>query len=636
MDDGIEELQICNVEGSTIFSQSDVKYVVPLYQRAYSWGDEEIEQMIDDINGIDENSEDIYYLGSLIVSKRNDNFEVIDGQQRLTTLLLLLVFLKGSGINLIINNILSYDCRKKSDSTFSKLFRDGIKLFKDDIQPDEDCERNLLNGAKIIGDKFASESIDVQNFVSKLSHVKLFRIPVPVKTDLNLYFEIMNTRGEQLEQHDILKAKLMSYIEDEDDKTSFAKIWDACSDMTGYVQMHFDVNARKSIFGYFWSKMPDNPLGALGESSDKDAPVDIDAILASDFSVISQDGFDEEYKKVRFESIIEFPYLLLHVLKAFTAREGITLSEGKSLREQLDDKQLVGEFMKVIEHGERDGASIHGQEEDFVLEFIVALLKCRYLFDKFIIKREFVENSNDSKWSLKELGASGKKENRTSQYTNTRIAKPKQQTKTSEVRRKNALMLQSALRVSYTSPKDMHWITRLLTWTYTNDVSSDPDAFCALAESIAQEPIREYLKLSTQNRNSLGVATPRIVFNYLDYLLWRDSQNSYENFVFEFRNSVEHWYPQHPSEGTFETWPTEKLNDFGNLCIVQRNINSHFSNLSPFSKKDTFKDMISEGSIKLRVMSELTNNEYGDWEKKYKDHGEKMLNRLRNACGVWD
>ena len=62
---------------------------------------------------------------------------------------------------------------------------------------------------------------------------------VPENTDLNRYFEIMNTRGEQLEQHDILKATLMRYLPDDSEKSTFAKIWDACSDMTGYVQMHF-------------------------------------------------------------------------------------------------------------------------------------------------------------------------------------------------------------------------------------------------------------------------------------------------------------------------------------------------------------------------------------------------------------
>ena len=49
----------------------------------------------------------------------------------------------------------------------------------------------------------------------------------------------------------------------------------------------------------------------------------------------------------------------------------------------------------------------------------------------------------------------------------------------------------------------------------------------------------------------MGVNTPHIVFNYLDYLLWKDNVEKYNDFSFEFRNSVEHWYPQTPIGGFF-------------------------------------------------------------------------------------
>lgn len=74
---------------------------------------------------------------------------------------------------------------------------------------------------------------------------------MPENTDLNRYFEIMNTRGEQLEQHDILKASLMSNLRDAAERRLFAAIWEACSDMTGYVQMHFiskNNSVREAIF----------------------------------------------------------------------------------------------------------------------------------------------------------------------------------------------------------------------------------------------------------------------------------------------------------------------------------------------------------------------------------------------------
>ena len=61
---------------------------------------------------------------------------------------------------------------------------------------------------------FGDRVEDQKKFVDRLKHVVLYRIEVPEHTDLNRYFEIMNTRGEQLEQHDILKARLMNYLDD--------------------------------------------------------------------------------------------------------------------------------------------------------------------------------------------------------------------------------------------------------------------------------------------------------------------------------------------------------------------------------------------------------------------------------------
>lgn len=75
------------------------------------------------------------------------------------------------------------------------------------------------------------------------------RIIVPPNTDLNKYFKIMNNRGEQLEQQDIVKSHLMGLIINKNKQDSFSRIWDVCSDMVGYVQMHFDLAERKHYFG---------------------------------------------------------------------------------------------------------------------------------------------------------------------------------------------------------------------------------------------------------------------------------------------------------------------------------------------------------------------------------------------------
>ena len=134
--------------------------------------------------------------------------------------------------------------------------------------------------------------------------------------------------------------------------------------------------------------------------------------------------------------------------------------------------------------------------------------------------------------------------------------------------------------------------------------------------------------------------TPHIVFNYLDYLLWKDDKERYEDFVFEFRNSVEHWYPQHPSDGSIELWDERDV--FGNLCIISRSVNSKFSNLSPASKMDTYRGMVQKGSLKLRKMGEIIDELLRKTEKPgvaaklwrqsaCAEHEKEMISRLCRA-----
>ena len=53
----------------TIFSDTSISYVIPLYQRAFAWEDKEIVQLIDDINDFDNKNGSSYYLGAVIVSR---------------------------------------------------------------------------------------------------------------------------------------------------------------------------------------------------------------------------------------------------------------------------------------------------------------------------------------------------------------------------------------------------------------------------------------------------------------------------------------------------------------------------------------------------------------------------------------
>lgn len=626
----IQELRILDKE--TLFD-TEAHYVIPRYQRAYAWEDKEIVQLIDDIN----DSTGDYYIGSLVVAKvkgKVETYEVVDGQQRLTTLYLLLHYLVSyGGLEGEVGKTLSFDCRPNSNYTLTHI--QGLLLDRNSLADNEDrLEQSIMNGLKVIDQKFTTgDAIDVADFIDRLKSVILYRIEVPEHTDLNRYFEIMNTRGEQLEQHDILKAQLMGYLSNRCEQEFFARVWDACSDMTGYVQMHFAKEEREKIFGSGWNNEPSDDWNdykvCLAMEQGEDHKVSIMSIIEPSFEVeVSDRMLEGDKTKIRFESIIGFPHFLLHVLRVFLSVESISMDEEKVLGSLLDDKRLLNDFNEVISYGRMGGKRIKDNKGEFARRFIVFLLRSRFLFDQFIIKRESIGDDQDGRWSLKELCTSGAWSAKKPYYANTRLRYENEWEKTYAPRNKECLMIQSALRVSYTSPKVMHWITELLVWLFNNN-ETERHKLTDEAERIAAEAVKDnFLDLDNDNYE-LGVQTPHVVFNYLDYLLWKKNKEKYEDFVFEFRNSVEHWYPQHPSKGTIEVW--DRVDTFGNLCIISRSVNSKFSNLPPESKMQTFERMVQRGSLKLRIMGNIIKGcSSQDWaEHACQEHEEEMLELLK-------
>jgi hypothetical protein len=417
--------------------------------------------------------------------------------------------------------------------------------------------------------------------------------------------------------------------------------------------MHFiskNNEVREKLFGSEWNKLPPNNWEEynldIHHNTQNTTTPHLTDILKTEFRIEGDDGYLDEDVRVRFESIIDFPYFLLHTLKVFIGIKNIVGENGTSdiIPELLDDKKLIDSFNKVIEQGYLSGNKISEHKDIFSRDFIVCLLRTRFLFDKYIVKREFINENSDGEWSLKSLFVSGQQSKKKPYYRNTRFKNNGEWVNTNNERTKSNIMIQSALRVSYTSPKVMHWITQLLLWLSVDNCRHTEAAnivkYSDFTENIAKKTVKEnFFNVCDDSIYAMGVNTPHIVFNYLDYLIWCHDRKKYEDFVFEFRNSVEHWYPQNPSEGTFESWK-DGVDQFGNLCIIQRSVNSKFSNMSPEAKKSTFKEMIAKGSLKLRIMSELT-EKHGNkcaslyWrEIAYKEHEKTMISLLKKACDI--
>lgn len=663
---------------------SEGKYVIPIYQRNYDWGEREALQLLEDISDYaqknkeqdkEQNKEQPYYIGSAVVFLRTAHgetyFETIDGQQRLTTLTILACLLKHQKkASWFEKPNLSYDHRKEADEALMMLVNGQLSQHP--------SAQNIVSVYRLLEKHLqpmlTAKRLDLETFAAYLfEKVIILRIPVPQDTQLNHYFEIMNTRGEQLEKHEVLKAVLMGKLEREEHHL-FHLIWEACSDMSAYVQMNFSVDMRNLLFNDTWSKLRDESLDAGSfddllialpqkesdntTSGEDGAPHTLDSLFTDANNLfkdakrpksydLPRDGNADKGNAERFGSIINFPNFLLQVLKVCYHGSPFYQKEVDA-QIRLDDKALIPTFQAVL-----SSLGTEAENTRFVKYFIMQLLLLRTLYDRYVIKREYV-NGTES-WSLKKLKydtnhKTGSYVNTFSSSDNAEDAEPE-----SDIG-KEIRLLEAMFHVSAPTQIYKHWLNAVLYHVHTTDsIKADSLrnrlydlARCYMLDVYLAKDGKKYsfeeivYRKEGMPQNHIddidwgainqGCNVQNFIFNFYDFILWKKELGQHEKFDFTYRTSVEHFYPQKPMPG-YEPLSPEYLNSFGNLCLISSSMNSKFSNNMPKAKYDNFgssEEMRSALSLKLQEMMERVKD--GEWEKdQIKAHYEKARERIKNA-----
>lgn len=711
-------------------------YLIPMYQRNYAWGNSEIEQLIVDIMDAQIDAKNAkehknYYLGTLVVferpqiSSKRKVFEVIDGQQRFTTLSLLIIYLKNYFITIDSNYDMSwykdqnieFESRPKSTQTLELLLNDNLETYEH--LHEANLNPAIINGYKsiseVIKSKFVTPNNDNQQPTTTLQefcdylfqYVQIARVPVPDETDLNHYFEVMNNRGEQLEKHEIIKARLLSVIEKANEseialadkqpvKALIHDVWEACANMNKYVQYGFNPTVRFKLFSenltflrpkgfdellriYKDSDNPNNsqPDNEQYSSCNNDAQNNKLKPLPSLYDILDDDFVsppnprntadkeEDDGDSETYYSLVNFSSFLLHALRIMV---NVQSSYEKDIA--LDDKQLLTQFETfILKPSSLENAHISDTNQSIetnnqitplsqVKTFIYALLKSKFIFDHFIIKR----NTQDSKgqWTLNKLIKNEDKKN--SYYKNS-----------FETDNDKLVMLQSAFHVSTPTTNYKHWLNAVLYYACTHyqydEIGLNSVAYLEHLEEIARAfMLRRYLtdepddyhqiiyqtsdfnKLSAEYTDDiLSLDNLRIqikqylrygnirnifVFNYLDYLLWLNG--NYPKFTFTARSSVEHFYPQNKRNDSIfledKDAKSSLLHSFGNLCLISHSLNSRVSNDMPDVKVKYFSQNgdIQSGqidSLKLLKMIDYIQGKPDAWDKKMiAQHETEMLN----------
>lgn len=208
-----------------LFGSANEQYVIPTYQRRYSWTEKQIWDLIEDIDQID--GSDQHLLGSVVCLAKHhkagvNQLELVDGQQRLTTIVILLECIRqrlqkdGTADEVYdIDNMLR--AKPPGGKPVSKILLDSIdagefrSLIAADAESGEFKNRRLVRAFEIVRKEVTTTSIEkLRSFVYKLQNQALIiRLDVSDARDAFKLFETINNRGLRLSPTDIIKNFLL-------------------------------------------------------------------------------------------------------------------------------------------------------------------------------------------------------------------------------------------------------------------------------------------------------------------------------------------------------------------------------------------------------------------------------------------
>lgn len=625
----------------TIFQD---KYIVPLYQRGFAWKNLQITQLLQDVyESFTTNPEGNYYIGSLIVLKRhNGDFEVIDGQQRLTVLTLITKIL---GINR--EPKLYYDARKEIEEFFKEFYSTNNSfdnLQSNKLEPSTynlitavDCIKTTVLDAQQPDSSLTITNLpNFQEFSNYFAEkVILVRVELPEETDVASYFEIMNNRGEQLKKHEIIKSLMMAKINRTEARKEFADIWDYCAQINTPIQKCFSSEKRKELFGDNYDLLN---LNIIKDDNKRKANIpegySVQEILSSErltgtgFSNIPNNNDSDETDETEFKSIIDFPNFLMHVFKLYYDDIFKSKSDGKEIN--LNEKYISTVYEKL-------------QNDIVPINFARQLLRTKVLFDRYIVKTVEDEESEDSeKWVLRKPSMYYYAPKRTSTLRFDHNTFNENNDLKSSKYQERIVKALSMLQVTYRTRIYKNWLQTTLKWldinASDNSIRINADDYLCFLNSL----ICSYFDNNSEfdlieNRvYSKGVNTPHFLFNFIDYLYWTEFLNSNPHnfstkklhaseldFDYKYWNSIEH----HLSQEKAQKKNIEYIKDnLGNLCLISKSANSSLSNRDVKEKVQTY----SKGNLgpNRRIIYKLTKENNYNWEENEIKNHYAELQRL--------
>jgi len=542
----------------TVEEFRSIRLRVPLYQRPYAWEAGQVKQLLDDLyRTFTDSPEEPYYIGILSVAETEGEahcYDLIDGQQRVTTLALIA---KAGGWQDFSGVLDLYG--RKDDQDF--LAGEGNLPVGANLNP-------LLPEAYTRAKAYLGAMDDAHRkafwlYIQKKANFVLAALPdgqdgYSIK-DKNLHFVRMNHRGKQLESHEIVKVRLLSLV-DEAIRSQYVAIWDH--------MVRCLTEAKPQEEGQTDStKCSDS--GTAGTLKLKD--------------ILERNGDGEakpESNEVLYKAIVTIPeFLQISLFRYLRLCHHLECDELRKSQGFFDKDKLIQTFDKFL------------KEDQKVVGFLKLLAA-----QVETLQRAFVFLSVSEKYALLDHRAFVKESAvGSSRSQGTRI--------------RELIAVQSFL---YVSTLPHYWLIPAFDWFSGQSEAIDVGEFVKALEAIDDRLNGKGANSCDFKRDGnglpeIGALTYGQVGYYwfyrLDYELWKLWQakgpnniwdclkdKEVQNFISEFQfrrcNSIEHIRPQKPDFGNQDV----EVDLFGNLALILGTSNSRFSNYKPDGKKDIIRD----------------------------------------------
>jgi hypothetical protein len=629
----------------------DWHFNIPIYQRLYVWGEDQVLTLLNDLVNAYERREDLFFLGGTLLVEQDGSkgrhFDLIDGQQRFTTLWLL-----SHAWSKALKPFLTVTTDKFTEPRLRFAIRPEVNQFLETLafgdrgqpMPDEEATKRMRTALDLMMSVFAKRPLpagvsDQAAHLAGLTEfvfgkVKFVVTTVPRETDLNKLFEVINNRGVQLQHHEILKARMLDALR-EVERGPFAVMWEACADMENFIERNLSgisgLSASEVTAFYEHGELANAPIvrtklqGRMQGQSDHHAMALEEILKSVEESPVSEStAKDDDADPTWVRSIFGFPLLLQHTLRIWL------LENERADLPRLLDRELL-ELFEAHFFQDTDTRA------ENVRSFIDLLWRLRVIFDEHIIK--WADQGEEEIHLISTISvstSSGKRYMSRSRQTDSHRA---------------ISLLQSMLYHSQ-EITTQYWVTPLLLFMHQNPGekaeryfaylrhldnhllgSAADDSLVVRTLAFMKDPWQcRALIHQTELANASGVKFAHYWFYKLEFVLWfqeKRADERWKKFRLTAKSSVEHISPQTPTERD-DNRVDQALDHFGNLALVSRSLNSEYGNMPYNEKQRRFINSNKSRVDSLKMDLIYVNEQWND--TKAFAHQQEMIDCLESYC----